>query len=150
VSLTILAPAHDEVGDGSTGLNDASVVTLATVEGATVGDATAGKVTVLGLGDLEHEGQRSLARTLGPLVVDVVKVPHHGSDRQEPALAELVSARVGVVSVGAGNTYGHPSRDALTLWGARVAVLARTDLCADVVITPGPALATSCPTDVAG
>ncbi len=80
---------------------------------------TSAGVTVLGLGDLEHEGQRELAARLSPLVVDVVKVAHHGSDRQEPALAALVSARVAVVSVGANNTYGHPSPDALSLWGAQ-------------------------------
>ena len=140
VALTVLAPVAEAVGEGSTGLNDASVVTLATVDG----------VTVLGLGDLEHEGQRHLAARLAPLVVDVVKVPHHGSDRQEPMLAEVVNARVGVVSVGAHNTYGHPSPDALALWRARVGTLARTDLCGDVVIVDGPALATSCPTDVGG
>jgi competence protein ComEC len=140
VSVLVIAPSGDAVGEGSTGLNDASVVTLSTVSG----------VTVLGLGDLEHEGQRELARGLAPVVVDVVKVPHHGSDRQEAALANLVSARVAVVSVGAHNTYGHPSPDALTLWGARVGVLTRTDLCGDVVITPGPSLATSCPSDMAG
>lgn len=140
VSVVVLAPDHDALGEGSTGLNDASIVTLATVSG----------VTVLGLGDLEHEGQQALARRLGPVIVDVVKVPHHGSDRQEPMLAERVTARVAVVSVGAGNTYGHPSADAIQLWGARVTLLLRTDHCGDVVITRGPALATSCPTDVAG
>jgi competence protein ComEC len=140
VTVTALAPGGDAVGEGSTGLNDASIATLSTVEG----------VTVLGLGDLEHEGQRELARRLGPIVVDVVKVPHHGSDRQEPELAALVSARVAIVSVGAHNTYGHPSPDALTLWGARAGVLVRTDRCGDVVITPGPALVTSCPSGMAG
>ena len=76
VHVTVLAPDGISVGEGSTGLNDASIVTLADVPG----------VTVLGLGDLEHEGQQKLAARLSPLVVDVVKVAHHGSDRQEPAL----------------------------------------------------------------
>ena len=140
VRVVVLAPDRDSVGEGSTGLNDASVVTLSTVGG----------VTVLGLGDLEHEGQRALAARLSPLVVDVVKVPHHGSDRQEAALAQLITARVAVVSVGKGNTYGHPAPDALTLWGGRAAVILRTDHCGDVVVVAGPALATACPTDVAG
>jgi len=140
VSVLVLAPQGNAVGEGSTGLNDASIATLSTVSG----------VTVLGLGDLEHEGQRDLARRLGGIVVDVVKVPHHGSDRQEPELAALVSARVAIVSVGAHNTYGHPSPDALALWGARAGVLLRTDQCGDVVVTPGPALASACPTGMAG
>jgi len=141
VQVVALAPQlSDGVGEGSTGLNDASIVTLSTVDG----------VTVLGLGDLEHAGQRELASRLSSLVVDVVKVPHHGSDRQEAVLAELVTARVAVVSVGANNTYGHPSPDAITLWGARASVILRTDHCGDVVIVQGPALANSCPRDMAG
>ena len=140
VRIVALGPRGDDVGEGSTGLNDASIVTLATVDG----------VTVLGLGDLERDGQLALARRMGPVIVDVVKVPHHGSDRQEEALAELVSARVAIVSVGAGNRYGHPAPDALALWGARASATLRTDLCGDIVITPGPALATSCPTGMAG
>jgi competence protein ComEC len=140
VRVAVLAPDRDGVGEGSTGLNDASVVTVSTVGG----------VTVLGLGDLEHEGQRALAARLSPLVVDVVKVPHHGSDRQEAALAQLVTARVAVVSVGAGNTYGHPAPDALALWGGRASLVLRTDHCGDIVVVEGPALATACPTDVAG
>jgi len=55
-----------------------------------------------------------------------------------------------VVSVGASNTYGHPSPDAVALWGARAAVILRTDHCGDVVIVPGPALANSCPRDMGG
>ena len=124
---------------GGTDLNDASVVTFASVRG----------VTVLGLGDLEHQGQLALSQAIDPLVVDVVKVPHHGSDKQEPALAQRVMARVAIVSVGE-NSYGHPAAGALDLWGARASTVARTDECGDVVITPGPSLATSCPLNVAG
>ena len=55
VQVVALAPQlSDGVGEGSTGLNDASIVTLSTVDG----------VTVLGLGDLEHAGQRELASRL--------------------------------------------------------------------------------------
>ena len=140
VRIVVLGPRGDDVGEGSTGLNDASIATLATVAG----------VTVLALGDLESDGQLALARRLGPLIVDVVKVPHHGSGRQEGALADLVSARVAIVSVGSDNSYGHPAPDALALWGARASATLRTDLCGDIVITPGPSLATACPTGMAG
>ncbi|MGC4174958.1 ComEC/Rec2 family competence protein [Demequina sp.] len=138
--ITVLAPGSDAVGEGSTGLNDASVVTLVQVGG----------VSILGLGDLEHEGQVALSRQVSDMVVDVVKVPHHGSDRQEQALAGMITARVAIVSVGADNSYGHPAPDALTLWGSRAAHLVRTDLCGDIVVVPGPALATACPSDMAG
>jgi competence protein ComEC len=70
-----------------------------------------------------------------PGPVDVLKVAHHGSadaglsrllDRTGPALA--------VISVGAGNSYGHPDPGTLaTLATAGVPVL-RTDLDGNVVI----------------
>ncbi len=138
VNVTVLAPGAQ--GAQSMGVNDASLVTHATVAG----------VSVLALGDLEHEGQRSLASSMGAVVVDVVKLPHHGSDRQDPQLASRVTARLAVVSVGAGNSYGHPSPDALDLWGERAGELLRTDLCGDIVVVAGPAVATSCPMNMAG
>jgi len=138
VSVTVIAPGAQ--GAQSMGVNDASLVTHATVAG----------VSVLALGDLEHEGQRSLASSMGAVVVDVVKLPHHGSDRQDPQLASTVTARLAVVSVGAGNPYGHPAPDALDLWAARAGQLLRTDLCGDIVVVAGPAVATSCPMNMAG
>src|SRR3712207_7512418 len=41
---------------------------------------------------------------------DVLKVPHHGSGAQEPAFLDAVDPSVVLTSVGADNTYGHPSR----------------------------------------
>lgn len=142
VTIAVLAPGTDRVGEGNTGLNDASIVTLAAV----------GQLTLLSLGDLEHAGQRALAARIGPTRVDVVKVAHHGSDRQEVSLANLVSARIAVISVGAGNPYGHPSPQTVGLYRSRADVVTRTDRCADVVVVAGTpvALATHCPPDVAG
>jgi len=51
----------------------------------------------------------SLSRALGPTQVDIVKVAHHGSSRQEKRLLAIVDAALAVVSVGTGNPYGHPS-----------------------------------------
>jgi competence protein ComEC len=42
--------------------------------------------------------------------VEIVKVAHHGSD--DPGLSELLARlrpRIAIVSVGAGNDYGHPA-----------------------------------------
>ena len=41
--------------------------------------------------------------------VDVLKVPHHGSAYQDPALLAAVRPRIALISVGAGNDYGHPA-----------------------------------------
>ncbi|MFB9311819.1 ComEC/Rec2 family competence protein [Nocardioides plantarum] len=112
-------------GDGSTA-NDASVVLVAEVGG----------VRVLLTGDVEPPGQAALARALPGLDVDVLKVPHHGSRYQDLPWLLSVRAEVALVSVGADNDYGHPSRDvvdALTDAGTDVF---RTDEGGDLLVVP--------------
>lgn len=137
VTMTVLAP-----GAGSGGLeeNDASVIIHAHVEG----------ITVLALGDLEIDGQRQLAKTMGNVVVDLVKVAHHGSPTQDEGLASQITARVAAVSVGASNRHGHPAPTTLELYRGSAAVVVTTAECGDLVLTPGPALRSSCPSTVAG
>lgn len=57
----------------------------------------------------------------------LVKVAHHGSADQDPGLYEAIRARVALVSVGAGNDYGHPRRETLDLLAATGAQAVRTD-----------------------
>jgi competence protein ComEC len=68
------------------------------------------------------------------LHADVLKVPHHGSPHQEPAFLDAVRARVVLTSVGAGNTYGHPSREVLERLTAAGARSFRTDLHGDIAL----------------
>ncbi|MBO9627346.1 MAG: ComEC/Rec2 family competence protein [Microbacterium sp.] len=80
------------------------------------------------LGDLSAESQRMLART--PATgggYDVVKVAHHGSADQDAGLYDLLRPRVALISVGEGNDYGHPRREALALLDATGARVLRTD-----------------------
>jgi competence protein ComEC len=60
--------------------------------------------------------------------VDVVKVSHHGSDDPDLA-AVLTSARpsVGVISVGAGNSFGHPTSATLATLAQFGVDVRRTD-----------------------
>ncbi|GAA1544343.1 ComEC/Rec2 family competence protein [Nocardioides humi] len=110
-------------GDGSTA-NDASVVLLVEVTG----------LRLLLTGDLEPPGQGQVARLVGDLDVDVVKVPHHGSSHQD--LPWLVSLRpeVALVSVGADNDYGHPSAAVVGALEARGARVLRTDRDGEVAV----------------
>ena len=140
VELAVLAPSGSVAGLSD---NDASVVVL----------ADAGGTSVLALGDLEHEGQELLLATLPARVtVDVVKIAHHGSANQSEALAARVRARVGIVSVGAANPYGHPAPQTLDLYAPRVSAVVRTDECGDILLAAGPgfSLASRCPSDMAG
>ncbi|MFJ1645627.1 ComEC/Rec2 family competence protein [Streptomyces sp. NPDC088258] len=101
------------------GPNDASVALFVRISGGP---------TVLLLGDLEPPAQRGLSRahpTLPP--VDVLKVAHHGSRHQDPALLSAVRPRLALISVGRDNTYGHPSPLTVGALRAGGAAVLRTD-----------------------
>jgi len=87
------------------------------------------------LGDLGEVAQQALLAASPPGRVDVVKVAHHGSADQSEQLYAALGARVGLVSVGADNGYGHPTQrllDILTRVGTRIE---RTDLQGMVVVS---------------
>ena len=75
---------------------------------------------------------------LDPGPVDVLKVAHHGSD--DAGLDELLDRtrpRLAVISVGAGNPYGHPTAATLATLSAHGVRTLRTDLDGEVVIDAG-------------
>ncbi|MCT2223563.1 ComEC/Rec2 family competence protein [Microbacterium paraoxydans] len=98
--------------------NDASVVTEF---------AGGGVPRALFLGDLSAVPQRALFRGTPLTRYDVVKVAHHGSADQEPALYEALQPSVALITVGAGNDYGHPRRETLEMLSALGAHVYRTD-----------------------
>jgi competence protein ComEC len=66
----------------------------------------------------------------------VVKVAHHGSADQNERMYQRLHAAVGLISVGAGNSYGHPT-DRLLGMLARAGTLAeRTDLEGMILVSP--------------
>ncbi|WP_308104850.1 ComEC/Rec2 family competence protein [Actinocorallia sp. API 0066] len=104
-----------------TAVNNASVVLVARWKG----------LTVLLAGDLEEEAQRALRGRVPR--IDVLKVPHHGSARQEAEFLREGAPKVAVISVGGDNTYGHPA--ARTLGMLRHTRVYRTDLHGDVAVS---------------
>ncbi|MBX6167828.1 MAG: ComEC/Rec2 family competence protein, partial [Thermobispora bispora] len=111
-------------------VNNASVVLLARWLG-TAGEPLG---SALLTGDIETEAQAELLRR-GVPAVDVLKVAHHGSYRQDPAFLAATRARVALISVGAENGYGHPAPGTLLrlrLLGMRVY---RTDVGGDIAVT---------------
>ncbi|MCW2544207.1 MAG: internalization-related competence protein ComEC/Rec2 [Frankiales bacterium] len=91
-------------------------------------------ITVLFAGDLERDAQRSLLERDLPLTADVLKVPHHGSRKQDPDFLDAVHARIALTPVGAGNPYGHPDAGTLRRLESDGARTYRSDKDGDVAI----------------
>ncbi|HUO52953.1 MAG TPA: DNA internalization-related competence protein ComEC/Rec2 [Gemmatimonadaceae bacterium] len=132
VVLRVLAPDSAwtvELADP----NAASVVTMVEY----------GAVRFLLMGDAEHgEEERLVARYGDGLRAAVLKVGHHGSNTSSTApFLAAVSPRVAVISVGAGNSYGHPSASVLAALARAGAAVLRTDLEGAVIVrTDGASL----------
>lgn len=127
---TVLWPPDD-----TTPGNTASVVV--DVRGGSACEGTC--LTGVFLGDL---GEREQSRLLGresPGHVDVVKVSHHGSRDQSPALYAALSPTVALIGVGADNRYGHPTAQTLTMLRRLGARVERSDTDGSVAIAPGAA-----------
>ncbi len=110
-------PADVRVED----LNDSSLVLRAEAPG----------LSALLPGDAESQ---VLARLLlGP--VDVLKVSHHGSDDPGlPGLLRRLRPASGIISAGAGNSFGHPRSETLDALAASATVVERTDREGDVTV----------------
>lgn len=129
VTLTTLWPQRIIRGPESAP-NNASIALL----------VEAGGITILLLGDVETAAQVAMRSSVGVYGVDVVKVPHHGSRYQDPALAQWTGGRVAIFTVGAGNRYGHPAPETIEQWHYAGAVIARTDEVGDIAVVSAPTL----------
>ncbi len=65
--------------------------------------------------------------------VDILKVPHHGSDSSDPGWLSRHAGNLAVISVG-DNDYGHPSDGVISLLVESGAVVHRTDRDGDLVV----------------
>ena len=95
-----------------------------------------GETSFLLTGDMEQDAEDDLVASGAPLDVDVLQVGHHGSETSTGyVFLNAVLPEVGVISVGTGNSYGHPSEAALSrLRDAGVDVW-RTDLSGTITIS---------------
>ena len=118
VTLTLLAP-DSAWTSALADPNEASTVLLArygTVRFLLTGDAERGEEAWL------------LERGAARLSAQVLKVAHHGSATSStPDFLAAVSPCVALVSVGAGNTYGHPDPEVVAALAERGAIVLRTD-----------------------
>ena len=95
-----------------------------------------GETSFLLTGDMEQDAEDDLVASGAPLDVDVLQVGHHGSETSTGyVFLNAVLPEIGVISVGEGNSYGHPHEAALSrLRDAGVDVW-RTDLSGTISIT---------------
>ncbi|MEQ8330769.1 MAG: DNA internalization-related competence protein ComEC/Rec2 [Longimicrobiales bacterium] len=118
VEIRVLTPVDTAPGGADTDTNDASVVLLVAY----------GAFEALLTGDAPAAVERALARQGLPEALEVLKVGHHGSDTStDPLLLSRARPRLGIVSVGRGNRYGHPTRSVLDRLTSAGVEIRRTD-----------------------
>jgi len=105
-------------------------------EASTVAIVEYGSTRFLLTGDAEHAEEKWLLDCCrSELRADVLKVAHHGSSTSSgDAFLAAVNPSLAVISVGADNRYGHPSRDVLAALTRAGAHTARTDLSGTIVV----------------
>jgi competence protein ComEC len=114
--ITLLHPDADAAS--SLKSNDASLVTRLTF----------GRVSFLFTGDIEVEGEDMLIRSGRLQPSTVLKASHHGSKTStSQEFLGLADPLVVVISVGAGNPFGHPSQEVLARLADRHVRSVRTD-----------------------
>jgi competence protein ComEC len=106
--------------------NEASVVALVRY----------GEIRMLLTGDAERGEEAWLVQhARDRLRADILKVGHHGSRTSStPSFIDAVRPRLALVSVGTGNTYGHPHDETLRGIAASGATVLRTDREGTIVI----------------
>lgn len=110
--------------NGGTDTNDTSIV-LKIVYGQT---------SFLFTGDAEREAEQTILNSKADISATVLKVGHHGSESSTtyPFLREIMP-KYAVISVGAGNSYGHPNDNTLSRLRDAGAVVYRTDQNGDII-----------------
>jgi competence protein ComEC len=82
--------------------------------------------SLLAAGDIEPIAQSQLVQQLSQ--VDLYKVAHHGSRFQDLNFMRALSPRISIISVGKGNTYGHPAPQTIAALSRIGSTVYRTDL----------------------
>ncbi|GAB2987591.1 ComEC/Rec2 family competence protein [Amycolatopsis acidiphila] len=128
LSLEVIGPLYvgsqqDDDADG-TNINNTSIVLRALT--------SVGRVLLTG--DVELLAQADLLDSGADLHAEVLKVPHHGSRFSNPRFLAAVAPRLALISVGAGNSYGHPSKSTVDSLVADGALVTRTDTDGDTAV----------------
>lgn len=107
--IYVLHPNRKYVGTGGLAyksrLNDGSIVLKVCI----------GKESFLLVGDIEKRVEHDLVKIFGPFLASIIyKAGHHGSNTSSSSeFLKTVRPSFAVISVGAKNSFGHPSREVL-------------------------------------
>ncbi|MBS3956211.1 MAG: DNA internalization-related competence protein ComEC/Rec2 [Clostridiales bacterium] len=102
---------------------------LATNDTSVILHLTRGEFSAILPGDAEEVVWDRLARDEMIPDIDVLLVPHHGSSNGITATAlDTLRPAVALISAGAGNEFGHPSRSVIDLLEDREIAVFRTDI----------------------
>lgn len=114
LKLKVLWPSEDF---SSEDINEGSLTLLAEY----------GEFNALLTGDLEGEGEKSVAQNAGN--IDVLKCAHHGSEGATfEDFLEVTEPKITMISCGLNNSYGHPSKRTLERLENVGSAVLRTDL----------------------
>ena len=120
INIDVLAP----FSESNSNLNNVSAVVRITY----------GKTVMLFTGDAEHVIENQLLNS--GIDADVLKVGHHGAgSASSSSFIKAVSPDIAVISVGEGNSYGHPHADTLAILNEVGADIYRTDEQGTIVVT---------------
>lgn len=105
-------------GQGFSDANDMSLVVR----------VDCGSTSFLFTGDAEWDAEHALLNSGKPLQATVLKVGHHGSETSTCyAFLRAISPQYAVISVGKGNSYGHPAESTLSRLRDADVIVFRTD-----------------------
>ena len=127
VTIEILSPPQDLIMAGSSpDINENSIVL----------DVTYKTVSFILTGDAGKKAEAYILSAGKTVDAEILKAGHHGSSTASTdAFLKAVGPNVIVMSLGAGNDYGHPHIETLTRFAKYTDHIYRTDLDGDVVVT---------------
>lgn len=117
--ITVLAPTENEYEE----LNDTSIVLKAEYE----------NTSFIFMADAEKISENEIIESKVNLEADVLKVGHHGSNTSSTYhFLRDIMPKYAVISLGAGNSYGHPHEEVMSRLNDCAATVYRTDIHGDV------------------
>ncbi|MFA6552816.1 MAG: ComEC/Rec2 family competence protein [Patescibacteria group bacterium] len=125
VTMDILYPISYDSVAGAKDLNETSVVSRLVYQ----------NVSFLFTGDAPQDVEKIVLQQRIDIGSDVLKVGHHGSRySSSPEFLQAVYPEYAVVSVGAGNSYGHPHLSTMKRLEHIGSMILRTDVGGDIVM----------------